>query len=169
MSAAAETVAPPVRDRTRETIVDFSPYELRAPFALRCGALLIDYIVVVAVPVAALILNVFVFDDSGHIGNSSNTLGWLLAIMVVFSNFFILPLVGGQTVGKMMTGLRIVKLNGASASVSSILIRQSVGYLLTFFSLGAGFLISAFNRSGRALHDYIAGTTVIYGRKIILK
>lgn len=170
MSAAAESIVPSARVGRQETIVGFSPYELRAPFALRCGAMLIDYIVVVAVPVTAMILNAFVFNDgASRLGSSSNTTGWLLAIMVVLSNFFFLPLAGGQSVGKMMTGLRIVKLDGTSPSITSVLIRQSLGYLLTFFSLGTGFLISAFNRSGRSLHDYVAGTTVIYGRKRILR
>jgi uncharacterized RDD family membrane protein YckC len=32
-------------------------------------------------------------------------------------------------------------------------------------SLGLGFLMSVFSRKGRALHDYLSGTLVIYAQK----
>jgi uncharacterized RDD family membrane protein YckC len=44
-------------------------------------------------------------------------------------------------------------------------VRDVVGYALTVLTLGFGFLIAAVIPSGRALHDYIAGTIVIRGRK----
>jgi len=37
--------------------------------------------------------------------------------------------------------------------------------LLTAVSLGLGFLVSIFSGNGRALHDYLAGTVVIYADK----
>jgi uncharacterized RDD family membrane protein YckC len=40
---------------------------------------------------------------------------------------------------------------------------------LTLLTLGLGFIFSAFNRKGRALHDYLAGTVVIFGRRRVLK
>jgi uncharacterized RDD family membrane protein YckC len=35
--------------------------------------------------------------------------------------------------------------------------------------MGLGFLLAAFTPSGRALHDYIAGTIVVFGKKRALK
>jgi uncharacterized RDD family membrane protein YckC len=169
MSAAAETVSPGRAGR-REKIVDFSPYKVSAPFILRCGALLIDYIVIIAVPVITLLLLVLIQGDGGgKVAGVSNSTGWLLGILVYVANFFVLPLVNGQTIGKMLTGIRIVKLNGSPVNVGSLLLRQVLGFLFTVFTGGIGFLVAAFSRSGRALHDYIAGTTVIYGRRRTLK
>jgi Predicted membrane protein/domain len=170
MSAAAETVPRPARIGKREKIVDFSPYKVSAPFILRCGALLIDYIVIIAVPVITLLLIVTVSGDrSGRVTGVSNSTGWMLGILVYITNFFVLPLVNGQTIGKMLTGIRIVKLDGSPVRPGSLLLRQVLGFLFTVCTGGAGFLVAAFSRSGRALHDFIAGTAVIYARRRTLK
>jgi uncharacterized RDD family membrane protein YckC len=41
------------------------------------------------------------------------------------------------------------------------MLRHTVGYLASLVTLGLGFLLAAFNREGRALHDLIAGTVVV--------
>jgi uncharacterized RDD family membrane protein YckC len=82
-------------------------------------------------------------------------------------NHLLLPIWRGQTLGKMLTGLTIVNVDGTSLTISHLLRRNVLGYLITVFTLGIGFLISAFSRSGRALHDIIGGTVVIYGRKTL--
>jgi uncharacterized RDD family membrane protein YckC len=46
-----------------------------------------------------------------------------------------------------------------------MLLRNTIGYVLTVATLGLGFLIAAITPSGRALHDYVAGTIVIRGRR----
>jgi uncharacterized RDD family membrane protein YckC len=170
MSAAAETIPRPARVGRQEKIVDFSPYKTSAPFILRCGALLIDYIIIIAVPVISLLLIVSVSGErSGLISGVSNSTGWLLGTLVYITNFFVLPLVNGQTIGKMLTGIRIVKLDGSPVTVGSLLLRQILGFLFAICTGGLGFLVAAFSRSGRALHDFIAGTTVIYARRRTLK
>jgi len=40
-------------------------------------------------------------------------------------------------------------------------LRHFVGYPLSAFTLGLGFIIAALNPRGRGLHDLIAGTIVI--------
>ena len=170
MSAAAETIPPTQRLGRRQKIVDFSPYKVSAPFLLRCGAILIDYILVVAIPVISLLLIVMISGDRvGSITGVSNSTGWLLGIIVYAADFFVLPLVRGQTIGKMLTGIRIVKTDGSPVGAGSLVLRQTLGLLFTVFTLGAAFLVAAFSRSGRALHDFIAGTTVIYARQRTLK
>lgn len=170
MSAAAETIPPVQRIGRRQKIVDFSPYKVSAPFLLRCGAILIDYIIVMAIPVITLLLIVMLSGDRvGSITGVSNSTGWLLGVIVYTADFFILPLVNGQTIGKMLTGLRIVRSDGSPVGVGSLVIRQTLGLLFTVFSLGAVFLVAAFSRSGRALHDFVAGTTVIYAHQRTLK
>lgn len=170
MSAAAETIPSARRIGGRQKIVDFSPYKVGAPFLLRCGAVLIDYILVIAIPVVTLLLTVLLSGDrTGQIAGVSNSTGWLLGILVYAVDFFALPLVNGQTVGKMLTGIRIVRLDGSPVNVGSLILRQTLGLLFTVCSLGAAFVVAASSRSGRALHDYIAGTTVIYARQRTLK
>jgi uncharacterized RDD family membrane protein YckC len=164
MTLTAERSVSSQRQRRKEIIAEFNPAELKAPFALRCGALCIDYILLVTIPVLTLLLGGATSPQGGGI---SNTTGWLLATLLFLTNFFILPAVGGQTIGKMLTGIRIVKKNGTGISFSTVLLRHILGYFVTAATLGLGFLLAAFNHKGRTLHDYIAGTTVVYARRSI--
>lgn len=166
MSEHAERSAPVKRPAKREIVVNFDPIEVRAPFILRCGALLVDYIVVAIVPVAGLLLSRYMgYDGANLLNGEINNAGWLIAVFFAVSNLIILPVFSGRTVGKILTGLRIVKIDGNEASLRSLVFRQTAGYLLTLASAGVGFVISVFSSKGRALHDYIAGTIVIYADK----
>lgn len=155
----------------KEIVKGFNVEEFRAPFVLRCGALMIDYIVVLLIPVASLILGRFLQYDGAKLLNSEiNNTGWLITILLCLTNFFIFPLFSGQSIGKMITGLRIVRLDGTAPHFRDIVLRHVVGYPITFFSAMLGYVLVLFNKSGRALHDFLSGTVVVYGspvRKII--
>ena len=150
----------------REVVVEFSVAALRAPFALRCAALFIDYILIVAVPVLGLVIDRLI---GGGTGKFSNNTAWFIAFLLGVSDLLIFPALSGQTLGMMMCRLRIVRADGGDPSVARIIIRNTLGFLLTLLTLGFGFLLAAFTSNGRALHDYVAGTIVIFGSKRILK
>lgn len=159
------TQEPLVKQIKRKTVIaEFDPIAMRAPFFLRCGAIAFDYLLVVIWPVLGLILGRYLgIDGTKLLSGELNNISWLIAILVGFSNIVLLPLATGQSLGKMIAGLRIVTQEGESLSVKSIVLRQTVGYLLTVGSLGLGFLFSAFSTKGRALHDYLAGSQVVFG------
>jgi uncharacterized RDD family membrane protein YckC len=94
--------------------------------------------------------------------------GWLAAIIIAVADNILLPAVAGQSLGKMFAGIRIVDRDGSPASVRRIIVRQTLGYLTTVITFGFGFFLAAFSRSGRSLHDLIAGTVVIRGRKEVV-
>ncbi|MGH9818982.1 MAG: RDD family protein [Pyrinomonadaceae bacterium] len=166
MTSTVERSASSQRPERKELIAEFHPEQLKAPFALRCGALCIDYILMIAIPVVTLLIGVFLGGAArSQTGGVSNSTGWLLGTLLCMTNFFILPAVGGQTIGKMLTGIRIVKMDGSSVSFGTILLRDLVGYLITGVTLGLGFIFSIFSSKGRALHDYIAGTVVVYATR----
>jgi uncharacterized RDD family membrane protein YckC len=170
MSATAERQVPATSARNTEKIVDFAPEELAAPFFLRCGALMIDYIVIISIPVICMLISRYSGNDGARLLNSEiNNTGWLIAILLGLTNLVIFPMFSGQSIGKMLTGLRIVKTDGRAAGFGTILFRHTFGYLVTALTGFLGFLISVLNPKGRALHDYLAGTVVIYGKKRILK
>lgn len=168
ISARAEGTVPVQRLRTEQRIVDFDAELLKAPLLLRCGAILIDYILLICIPVVCLLLGrSFSYDGSKLLTSEFSNAGWLIMILFALTNLVIFPLVVGKSLGKMLTGLRVVKTDGHPASLVSLLIRHLIGYPLTFLTLGLGFLIAIFNQEGRALHDLLAGTVVIYGRRKI--
>lgn len=163
MSAVSERTAEIKKPQAREVIVGFSPEAVRAPFLLRCGALTIDYIIVIAIPVIGLLLSRFAGNDGLKLLNDGvNNAGWFVAVLVAISNLVLLPMFSGQTLGKIVTRLRIVNIDGSAPALSSVALRQTVGYFLTLVTLGFGFILACFSRKGRALHDYLAGTMVIY-------
>ncbi len=59
MSVKAERIVPVQKSKIQEVVVDFDAERLKAPFLLRCGAILIDYILLVSIPVVSLLLGRF--------------------------------------------------------------------------------------------------------------
>ena len=163
MSSIADTLALADYSPQMEKITRFSPDALKAPFFLRCAALFIDYMILLLVPVIWLLWATFFGDGPQSVSLSVTT--WLLVIIVWLINFIALPLFRGQTLGKMLAGITILKTDGTPARLGSIILRNIVGYFLTAVTLGVGFLIAAVNNSGRALHDYVGGTIVVHARK----
>lgn len=150
----------------KENVIQFSPEAVKAPFSLRCGAVLIDYIIIFAAPVIFLLIARSMGEDGANLLNGEiNNVGWLAAILLAVCNLIILPVISGRSFGKMITGLTIVGTDGRPASFRSLIFRQTLGYLILFGSGGLGFLLSVFSTKGRALHDYIFGTVVIFADK----
>jgi uncharacterized RDD family membrane protein YckC len=56
-------------------------------------------------------------------------------------------------------------MDGRSISFGTVLLRHLVGYALSVLTLGLGFLLALIGSNGRALHDLIAGTIVVYATK----
>ena len=163
MASTAEGVVSPARSSGKETIVDFSPELLQAPFVLRCAALCIDYMLLLAVPLGWLIFARF-FGDGGKAAPFGPAV-WFIIIILWLINFLLFPLLRGQTLGKMLTGLTILRMDGTNVRLGRILLRNVLGYLISALTLGLGFLISALSSKGRSLHDFLSGTIVVRGRK----
>jgi uncharacterized RDD family membrane protein YckC len=134
---------------------------LRAPFPLRCGALLIDYIALVSIVVSGTLLARMLGGGGRAAGTSAETAGILLAVAIAIFNLGIIPGLTGLTLGKWATGLRIERSDGGPPGIGRALLRHFIGYPLSFALLGLGFLIAAVTVHGRGLHDMIAGTIVV--------
>ena len=149
------------RSQARSRAARHGGNRLRAPFPLRCGALLIDYIALVSIVVFGTLIARMLGGGARAAGNSAETAAILLAIVVASLNLVILPAFTGLTLGKWATGLRIERVDGAPVGIGRALLRHFVGYPLSFVLLGLGFLIAAVSVHGRGLHDMIAGTIVV--------
>jgi uncharacterized RDD family membrane protein YckC len=164
---SAETLAvqrsvkpgPPIQKLTR----------IRGPFALRCGAILIDYIVLVSILAFSTLVSRLLGGGARSAGSSSLTVGVLLTLMVAALDLGVLPGLTGLTIGKWATGLRIRKSNGMELGIGRAFLRHFVGYPLSAVPLGLGFVIAALNARGRGLHDLIAGTIVVREGSVIVE
>lgn len=163
---SAETIAvqrnvkpgPPVQNLAR----------IRGPFALRCGAILIDYIILVAILAFSTLVSRLLGGSARSAGSSSLTVGLFLTLAVAALDLGILPGLTGLTIGKWATGLRIRRSNGTELGIGRAFLRHFVGYPLSAIPLGLGFLIAALNARGRGLHDLIAGTIVVREGSVIV-
>ena len=78
-----------------------------------------------------------------------------------FSYAFGFLAVAGRTPGQGTIGLRVVRSDGGPIHPGQAL-RWVVGFPLSVVLFGLGFVSIVFQREHRALHDLIAGTTVVY-------
>lgn len=148
---------PKVVTRPRRRIVERRP----APFSLRCGAVLIDYIVLVGIVAFSTIIARAFGGGARSAGNSAETLGILIALFAAILDLGIFAGMTGRTLGKWATGLRVERTDGSELGIGGALLRHFVGYPISFLTLGLGFLLAALSTQGRALHDLIAGTIVV--------
>jgi uncharacterized RDD family membrane protein YckC len=161
MTARIETTTLVQTEATMGAAVQTYLERYRAPFSLRCGALLIDYIILIGIMAFSTLLARIMGGGARMSGDATETGGLLIALGVALLNFVLLTAWRGRTLGKWATGLRIVRRDGQPVSVARSLLRHLVGYPLSFLTLGLGFLLAAFNNNGRALHDVVAGTVVV--------
>ena len=163
MALSAEGVISSTRSSGKERIVDFSPERLQAPLSLRLAALFIDYMLLLSVPLVWLLFGKYLNDGGPAISLGPGV--WVAVVILWLLDFLLLPLLRGQTLGKMLTGLTILNIDGSSIGLGRILVRNVFGYLVTALTFGLGFLMPAVNTSGRTLHDFLSGTIVVRGRK----
>jgi uncharacterized RDD family membrane protein YckC len=159
MTAAAETVA--VQRNAKPGLPAQNLARIRGPFSLRCGAILIDYIILVAILAFSTLVSRLLGGGARSAGSSSLTIGVFLALALATLDLGVLPGLTGLTIGKWATGLRIRRSNGMELGIGRAFLRHFIGYPLSALTLGLGFVIAAFNARGRCLHDLLAGTIVV--------
>ena len=157
MTAVQGTALPP---KARRAATE-GGIRLRPPFSLRCGALLIDYIVLTSIVVFGTLIARMLGGGARAAGSSAETVGILSAIVVAVLDLGVLAGLTGRTLGKWATGLRIERLDGSNPGIGRALLRHFVGYPLSFLLFGLGFLMATVTVRGRALHDMIANTLVV--------
>lgn len=81
-----------------------------------------------------------------------------LMIFFLYSIFFLAA--SGQTIGMMITDLRVIGIADNRPSISQLFAR-CFGYLLSVIVLGVGLFWSFFDRKSRCLHDRLSDTSVI--------
>jgi uncharacterized RDD family membrane protein YckC len=139
-----------------------------AGFWTRLLAFLIDTLVVTAVVVVMMFISSLVLGQGAleAFDFFFQQLSSLLAAIFVFVILLLVYLTiftiyGGQTVGKMLLGLRVVGLDGHSVSTVGAL-RRALGMLVAGLPGLAGFLWTGFDLERRGWHDYIGRTLVVH-------
>jgi uncharacterized RDD family membrane protein YckC len=85
----------------------------------------------------------------------------LFQVALSAAYYSILPVINaGQTPGKMLAGIAIVRQDGAPLTYVHSFVRW-IGYLISGIAMGLGFALVLFTPLKRGVHDYVAGTRVV--------
>lgn len=133
----------------------------RAPFALRCGAVLIDYILLALILTFSTLVARTMGGGARLAGGTAEKIGILFTLIAAVLDLGLLAGLTGKTIGKWTTGLRLERTDGSLPGFGWAMLRHFVGYPISFFLFGLGFLMAIVNPTGRALHDLISGTVVV--------
>lgn len=152
-----------------KTITIITPANIEVEYRLagagsRMAAFLIDFAVQVLLIIAAALV-IFFGIDRGIFGNSSpsgTALGAFMVFVFVvqFGYFIVLELaMNGQSLGKRIFGLRVIRENGRPVEFTQTLIR---GLLRTSLDMMyVGIFVILFSKKHKRLGDMAAGTVVV--------
>jgi uncharacterized RDD family membrane protein YckC len=135
-----------------------------AGFWIRALAALVDFVVFFLVQVS------FGFIGAKVWGPEVEKLPGFLPTVWVFTFVFaaayttLLLALGGQTIGKMLVGVRVV-VGDEPPSIGAALLRY-IGYFASLGTFTLGFVMAGLRHDKRALHDLIAGTRVEYVSRV---
>lgn len=134
-----------------------------ASLGLRCGAFLIDYILTLLIPAVTLILAVYIKRQwfANTFAFVLVIIGYLATAALIYFNLIYFYVHNGQSLGKSFIGLRVVRQDGAPIDYRTAIIRHVVGYPLSIFCLGMGFLWMFWDQKQQGWHDKLAKTLVI--------
>ena len=130
-----------------------------AGFWIRVAAALID------VAVFALVQLSFRLIGAKIVGPDAESVASVRPVATFFTFVFtwpyttVLHALGGQTIGKMIVGIRVVDGDGGVPRVGTALLRH-FGYFVSGAFFAVGFVMAGLRADKRALHDLIAGTRV---------
>ena len=90
---------------------------------------------------------------------------YLLFILIALGYFNIFHYMNGQTLGKMLTHVRVVSIDGEPLSLTQVLLRTCGGFV-SALCLGYGYMLIWFSANKRGWNDVLADTEVISSEEI---
>jgi uncharacterized RDD family membrane protein YckC len=132
-----------------------------ASLAARLGATIIDVALLVAVDALVVYLTLALAG-----------LGWrdyavlprapLLGFLAILNGGYLTVFIAaaGQTIGKMVTGVRVIGDDGRRVAIA-VAVMRTIGCAASLLTLGLGYLPAFVAADRRALQDRIAGTQVV--------
>lgn len=141
---------------------DCTKEERFAGFWMRFWAYLLDLIVISSI-IRILIHPVFLLmglEKSDFLFSPYR----IASALVFFLYFVLMTKFLGQTIGKMVFGLKVISLKRKKLTWGDVLIREWIGrYISKTFWIG--YVVAAFTKRKQGLHDLFSDTTVIHAEK----
>lgn len=128
----------------------------------RIGGFLLDAAIITCFFIVMMLLNTQIT------GSDTPSVAFSVITGIIAYLYFLLfeILMDGQTPGKKIVGIRVVKLDGSKPSMGAYILRWIM--IPVDFSLSGGIAIALiiFTKKGQRLGDLLAGTTVVQVRRV---
>lgn len=158
------------QEKTIEEENEVSEKYLRAGFWMRFWAYSVD--ILATFSLSAAILSIY-YLLTGGVDPSilAFSLSGILSASITFLYFILLTRFFGQTLGKMLFGLKVVSKTKEELSWTDIIFREFVGRFLHRFLVVTNvlYLIVAFHPEKRGLHDFLGNSVVILEKRKYVK
>ncbi|MFZ2188910.1 MAG: RDD family protein [Candidatus Moraniibacteriota bacterium] len=128
-----------------------------AGFWIRFAAAFIDGLVL-SIPQA--IVRVFV--TVANFGEMYAITSSVLSCLVTWAYYVLMTNNYQATLGKKAVGIRVLSGNLERLTLNQVLLRETVGKLVSMLIIMIGYIMAGFTEKKRALHDIIANTVVVY-------
>jgi uncharacterized RDD family membrane protein YckC len=127
----------------------------------RLAAVLLDGSILVAVDAAVIYFTMQICSVSASELDLLPKVPLTVFLLVQNIGYLLAFTAGGQTLGKMAAGLRIVPAESGASLDMNCAVKRTVAWLVLAIPAGLGLLSACFTRDHRGLHDRFAGTRVI--------
>ena len=130
-----------------------------AGFWIRVVAALLDFALfwLVKLSLAVMASRVWRSEPDTAVGVQGIVAACLALFVVLYT--IALHALEGQTIGKLLVGVRVVSLDGEPPALGASVLRF-VAYAASLLPLGLGLVMAGLRSDKRALHDLLAGTRV---------
>jgi len=147
-----------------ETAQNVTIHQNVAHISTRIGSYLLDFLFIAAYAIAIIMaMNALDLDLGGQWA-----IGMLFGLPIFFYSLFFEVLWNGQTPGKRINKIRVVKLDGSKPTFGSYLLRWMLRVIdISLASGSVALLTILLNGKGQRLGDLAAGTTVVSEKKRI--
>lgn len=131
-----------------------------AGFWMRLWAYLFDIVIIGSIQ--RLILHpLFLFLDIPLVKSHPFTFYAITTAVIFYAYFVLFTKFSGQTLGKMILGIKVYEINRDSMKWSTVLFREVIGRFISKTVLFLGFIVIAFQKKKQGWHDKIADTIVV--------
>ena len=130
-----------------------------AGFWIRVVAALVDFGVFFLVQISFGFIGARIWGPDVQSAPAFVPMVWFFTLVFTAAYTTLLLALGGQTIGKMLAGVRVVVDDDAPPPIGTAFLRY-VAYFASLGTLTLGYVMAGLRHDKRALHDLIAGTRV---------
>ncbi len=116
-------------------------------------AFLVDFVISLIVGVVGFVIGSAVGDAGQTLNSVFGLIYWIIVLIMVATR--------GQSPGKIVIGIKIVKTDGVSIGIGRTLVREVIGKIISAIIILLGYIWILFDSKNQGWHDKISDTMVV--------